>query len=124
MAGEALKGKVAMVTGAAGGFGSVLVRALLADDASVVALDVNERGLAALKGIVTPEQSKRLMVMATDISDYAACERAVAEAIAKLGGLHIVINNGALGMGAIRSDHMVKLVGIREITPQVWERFV
>src|SRR5262249_27683388 len=83
-----------------------------------------ERGLAALKGAVTPEHDKRLLVMAADISDYATCEHAVAAAIVKLGGLHIVINNGALGMGAIRPDHMLKLVGIREITPQMWHRFV
>jgi len=124
MGGGTLKGKVAIVTGAAGGFGSVLVRALLAEDASVAALDVNERGLAALKGALTPEQDKRLVVMTADISDYAACERAVASAIGKLGGLHVVINNGALGMGAIRPDHMMKLVGIREVTPEVWQRFV
>lgn len=124
MAGGTLKGKVAMVSGAAGGFGNVLVRALLAEGASVAALDVNESGLAALKRAATPEFGTRLLVTAGDISDYAACERAVAAAVAQLGGLHIVVNNGALGMGAIRPDHMVKLVGIREITPQVWQRFV
>ena len=124
MAGGTLKGRVAMVTGAAGGFGTVLARALLAEGASVAALDVNETGLAALGRPVTAEEGKRLLVMGTDVSDYAACERAVAATIGKLGGLHIVVNNGALGMGAIRTDHMVKLVGIREITPQAWQRFL
>ncbi|HTO45200.1 MAG TPA: SDR family NAD(P)-dependent oxidoreductase [Burkholderiales bacterium] len=119
-----LKGRVAMVTGAAGGFGTVLARALLAEGASVAALDVNESGLAVLGRAVTAEEGKRLLVMGTDVSDYAACERAVAATIGKLGGLHIVVNNGALGMGAIRTDHMVKLVGIREITPQTWQRFL
>jgi NAD(P)-dependent dehydrogenase (short-subunit alcohol dehydrogenase family) len=124
MAGGTLKGRVAMVTGAAGGFGTVLARALLAEGASVAALDVNESGLAVLGRAVTAEEGKRLLVMGTDVSDYAACERAVAATIGKLGGLHIVVNNGALGMGAIRTDHMVKLVGIREITPQAWQRFL
>jgi len=124
MAGGTLKSRVAMVTGAAGGFGTVLARALLAEGASVAALDVNETGLAALGRAVTAEEGKRLLVMGTDVSDYAACERAVAATIGKLGGLHIVVNNGALGMGAIRTDHMVKLVGIREITPQAWQRFL
>jgi NAD(P)-dependent dehydrogenase (short-subunit alcohol dehydrogenase family) len=27
-------------------------------------------------------------------------------------------------MGAIRDDHMVNLVGIEEITPEIWDRFV
>jgi NAD(P)-dependent dehydrogenase (short-subunit alcohol dehydrogenase family) len=38
--------------------------------------------------------------------------------------LHILINNGAMGMGAIRADHLQKLVGIQEITPETWRRFV
>jgi NAD(P)-dependent dehydrogenase (short-subunit alcohol dehydrogenase family) len=124
MPGGKLKGKVAIVTGAAGGFGRVLVRALLAENAKVAALDVNESGLVALRGALSDEGRDRLLTKLTDVSDYAACERAVAATLEKLGGLHILINNGALGMGAIRADHMVRLVGIREITPEMWQRFV
>lgn len=124
MQGRSLDGKVAIVTGAAGGFGRVLVRALLAEGARVAALDVDESRLAALRSAVSVESDERLLVQVADISDYAACERAVAGAIRDLGGLHIVINNGALGMGAIRADHMLTLVGIREITPHMWQRFV
>jgi NAD(P)-dependent dehydrogenase (short-subunit alcohol dehydrogenase family) len=118
-----LSGKVAIVTGAAGGFGRVLVRALLADGAKVAALDVDERGLAALRDELA-RSGDRLRVEVTDIADYAACERAVATTIRGLGGLHILINNGALGMGAIRADCMRRPVDIREITPQMWQRFV
>jgi NAD(P)-dependent dehydrogenase (short-subunit alcohol dehydrogenase family) len=121
---DTLSGKVAVVTGAAGGFGRVLVRALLAENAKVAALDVDQPGLAALRDAVSGEAADRLSVRATDIADYGACERAVAAAIAELGGLHILINNGAMGMGAIRADHMARLVGIREITPATWQRFV
>jgi NAD(P)-dependent dehydrogenase (short-subunit alcohol dehydrogenase family) len=119
-----LSGKVAIITGAAGGFGRVLVRALLAEGANVAALDVNEGGLAALRSAVSDRGQGGLATQVTDISDYAACERAVKETIGELGGLHILINNGALGMGAIRADCMANLVGIREITPQMWQRFV
>jgi NAD(P)-dependent dehydrogenase (short-subunit alcohol dehydrogenase family) len=115
-----VSGKVAIITGAAGGFGRILVRALLAEGARVAALDVNENGLLAL----SDRGDKRLFTKVTDISDYAACERAVEDTISALGGLHILINNGALGMNAIRADHMLNPVGIREISPQVWERFV
>ncbi len=119
-----LSGKVAIVTGAAGGFGRVLVRALLAEGAKVAGLDVNESGLTALRSALSDRGEDRLFAKVTDISDYAACERAVQETIDELGGLHILINNGALGMGVIRADHMSNPVGIREITPQMWQRFV
>jgi len=119
-----LSGKVAIVTGAAGGFGRVLVRAFLAEGAKVAALDTSESGLAALTSALPNGDQGSLVAKVADISDYAACERAVRETIKELGGLHILINNGALGMGAIRADHMVNPIGIREITPQMWERFV
>jgi NAD(P)-dependent dehydrogenase (short-subunit alcohol dehydrogenase family) len=41
-----------------------------------------------------------------------------------LGGVHILINNGALGMGMIRADCMARLIDIEEITPAMWQRFV
>jgi NAD(P)-dependent dehydrogenase (short-subunit alcohol dehydrogenase family) len=123
MSNTRLSGKVAIVTGAAGGFGRVLVRALLAEGAAVAALDVNEPGLMELRDELA-RSGDRLRVDAVDISDYASCERAVATTIRSLGGLHILINNGALGMGVIRADCMRRPVDIREITPQMWQRFV
>ncbi len=124
MPGRALGGRVAVVTGAAGGIGRVLVQALLAEGAGVTALDVSAEGLAALRGAVPAEAADRLLVRTTDISDYGACRSAVADAIAALGGLHILINNGAIGLGAIRADHQKAPIGIREIEPQMWQRFV
>ena len=119
-----LSGRVAVVTGAAGGFGRVLVQALLAEGARVSALDVSESGLVALASSVGVRSEEAFLAKVTDIADYAACEAAVEDTIDRLGGLHILVNNGALGMREIRADHMISLVDIREITPQMWQRFV
>ena len=119
-----LEGRTALVTGAAGGFGIVLVRALLAQGANVIALDVNRAGLRALQESLTDEARRHFSVQVADIADYAACEDAVANTLDKLGGLHILINNGAMGMSVIRPDHLVRLVDIREISPEMWQRFV
>jgi NAD(P)-dependent dehydrogenase (short-subunit alcohol dehydrogenase family) len=119
-----LDGKVAIITGAAGGIGKVLVPAFLEAGAVVAALDVNRDGLAALEGASRDSVSSgRLRTDVCDISDHEACEAAVADVIDGLGGVHILINNGALGMGEIRDDHMTRLVTIDEITPSVWQRF-
>ena len=124
MPGASLEGKVAVVTGAAGGIGRVLVHALLAEGAKVAALDASKAGLAALKGSLPGAARGALLASLTDISTYAACERAVGKAIARLGGVHILVNNAALGMGAIRLDHQRVPVGIQEISPDMWQRFV
>lgn len=97
-----LSGKVVIVTGAAGGIGRVLVEALLEEGARVAALDVNE----------------------VDVSDYTACRGAVERTLSELGGLHALINNAAIGLGAIRADHQKVPIGIQEISPQMWQRFV
>jgi NAD(P)-dependent dehydrogenase (short-subunit alcohol dehydrogenase family) len=112
---QPLSGKVAIVTGAAGGIGRVLVQALLAQGARVAALDVCVSGLAA---------GKNLLVLEADVSDYAACERAVDQTISRLGGLHALVNNAAVGLGAIRADHQKTPIGIHEIDPATWQRFV
>ena len=97
-----LTGKVAIVTGAAGGIGSVLVRALREAGAEVLAVDIEQ----------------------ADVSDYGACERVVRKGIEEKGGFHILVNNAALGLGIIRADHQKRLIGIDEISPQMWQRFV
>jgi NAD(P)-dependent dehydrogenase (short-subunit alcohol dehydrogenase family) len=48
----------------------------------------------------------------------------VQDTIARLGGLHILVNNAAMGLGAIRADHQKRVIGIDEISPQMWQRFV
>jgi NAD(P)-dependent dehydrogenase (short-subunit alcohol dehydrogenase family) len=119
-----LTGKVAIVTGAGGGFGRVLVRALLTEGARVAAFDVDPVSLEGLKQELHEIGKGELFIRTMDIGDWNACAEATADAVQRLGGLHILINNGALGMRAIREDHFSRLVGIHEITPQVWQRFV
>ena len=120
-----LEGRVAIVTGAAGGFGRELVRGLLDAGAKVAALDVDDNGLEALTaGHEEACEAGRLITARTDISSYEECEASIARTRASLGGLHILVNNGALGMGVIRIDHMTELVEIQEITPPMWDRFV
>ena len=118
-------GKVAIVTGAAGGFGRELVGGLLGAGAKVAALDVDEKRLDELAGAYEEASGAgRLVTARTDISRYEECEAAIAQTRTSLGGLHILINNGALGMGVIRIDHMTELVAIHEVTPEMWDRFV
>ena len=124
MSGE-LEGRVAVVTGAAGGIGREFVRGLLGAGAKVAALDKDEDRLSDFAAENEDAVSAgRLVAFGLDIADNAACEAAVARTRESLGGLHILINNGAVGMGVIRSDHMTELVEIHEIEPEVWDRFV
>lgn len=124
MAGQ-LSGRTALVTGAAGGIGREVTRALLDAGASVMACDVNEAGLRALaQRVEAAALNGKLATRVLDISDQRACVAAVEATQVRFGSLDILLNNGALGMSAVREDHMQNPVGIEEIAPEIWDRFV
>ncbi|MGB0750393.1 MAG: SDR family NAD(P)-dependent oxidoreductase [Gammaproteobacteria bacterium] len=120
-----LSERVIVITGAAGGIGSAVVRALLSKGASVVAADVNEAKLSVLvQDLERDGNGKRLLIVETDVSDSGACAGLVEETIARFDRIDGLINNAALGMGLVRADHMSNLVGIEELEPHIWDRVV
>lgn len=122
---QSLSGRTALVTGAAGGIGREFVRALLGAGTNVMAADVADAGLKRLTENMEREGfDQRLATRHLDICDQRACAASVEATRERFGTVDILINNGALGMSAIRDDHMTNLVGIEEIMPETWDRFV
>jgi NAD(P)-dependent dehydrogenase (short-subunit alcohol dehydrogenase family) len=108
-----LEGRTAIVTGAAGGIGQEFVRALVRAGARVMATDIDDLGLRRLEETMSAEGfCSALISRHLDISDQSACAESVAAAQEQFGSLNILVNNGALGMAAIREDHITNLVGI------------
>ena len=87
-----LTGKSALVTGATGGIGAAIARALHAQGARVALTGRREAELAALAG----ELGERAFVAAADLSDPAAPAALVEKVEAAFGGLDILVNNAGL----------------------------
>jgi 3-oxoacyl-[acyl-carrier protein] reductase len=87
-----LDGKTALVTGASGGIGAGIARALHAQGA-IVALSGTRRD--ALDALAT-ELGERVHVCPADLRDTAATEGLVAAAEAAAGPLAILVNNAGL----------------------------
>ncbi len=87
-----LDGKVALVTGASGGIGGAIARALHAQGA-VVGLSGTK--LAALEGLAG-ELGERAHVLPADLSQPAAAEDLVKRCEAAAGSLDILVNNAGL----------------------------
>src|SRR5687767_8819766 len=85
-----LKGKVAVVTGAAGGIGTAICARLIEEGSRVVACDIDETALTRLRERLT---SDSLTTLVFDIADFAAVERAVDDTIEGVGRIDILINN-------------------------------
>jgi 3-oxoacyl-[acyl-carrier protein] reductase len=87
-----LSGKKALVTGASGGIGGAIARALHAQGASVALSGTKVAALEALAGAL----GERAHVVPADLGDAVACDKLVADAEAALGQIDILVNNAGL----------------------------
>jgi 3-oxoacyl-[acyl-carrier protein] reductase len=87
-----LTGKGALVTGASGGIGKAIAKALHAQGATVVISGTNKEKLEALAG----ELGDRVFVLPCDLRDRAAVAKLGEEAEKALGKVDILINNAGI----------------------------
>ncbi len=87
-----LDGKAALVTGASGGIGAAIARALHAQGAAVALSGTRRDALEALAG----ELGERCAVCPADLRDPAAAEALIAAAEAATGPLAILVNNAGM----------------------------
>ena len=87
-----LRGKCALVTGASGGIGGAIARALHAEGATVGLSGTRVDALHALAA----ELGERAQALPADLSDPAAADSLVKAAEAALGGVDILVNNAGL----------------------------
>lgn len=113
MTGTELAGKRAVVTGASGTFGRAITAALRERGAVVVGLD-----------LVSGEDGDA-PVLACDVTDDESVAVACAEAVRRLGGLDLLVNNAGIGGpapatdapdGVVRKQLEVNLLGTWRVT--------
>jgi rhamnulose-1-phosphate aldolase/alcohol dehydrogenase len=103
-----LQGKVALVTGAAGGIGRAVVDALAGAGACVVGFDLDEAGAAdAVEAL-----GDRGLGVGGDVTSEAAVEDAYGAAVATFGGVDLVVSNAGVASSA----------AIEETTLAEWNR--
>ena len=87
-----LESRIAIVTGAASGFGAGIARRFAAEGAGVVVNDVNAAGAAAIASEINAAGG-RAAACVGDVARDADVARMVAFALETFGGLHVVVNN-------------------------------
>jgi NAD(P)-dependent dehydrogenase (short-subunit alcohol dehydrogenase family) len=87
-----LDGKTALITGAARGIGRAFAAAYIGEGARVAIADIDgERARQT-----AAELGEAAIAVDMDVTDQASIDRAVAETVAALGGIDILINNAAI----------------------------
>ena len=99
-----LKGKIAIITGAASGIGRTTAFLFAKERASVVLTDVNESGGQAVAAEIT-RQGGRAIFEPGDVTRAADCQRIIDRAVREFGGIQILFNNA----GIIRRASVVEL---------------
>ena len=107
-------GKTVLITGAAGGIGSALVRRFLAEQANVIASDIDADGLDSLAAeLDTASSASQLILLPLDITDHAG----VVESVKNIWDerpIDALINNAGW-------DTPVQFI---DSDPQVWEKLI
>ena len=89
---EHLAGKVVVITGGAGGIGRALAAAFGSAGARVALLDVDPVALEVAARSLRPKP----LTVTCDVTDSAACTRALGEVVAAAGGIDVLVNNAGI----------------------------
>ena len=105
-AGGRAAGKVAIVTGAAQGFGFEISEDLASQGACVALTDINAEGIKRaaeqLNGKIGKE---RTVGLAINVTDSASVEEAIRQVVRRFGGFDLLVSNaGVLKAGSVKSQ--------------------
>ncbi len=98
-----LRGRVVLITGAAGGLGAALCRRYAAAGARIAATDLDA---ARLDGLVADLRGAgtEALALPSDITDAAACNAVVATTLEHFGALDGLINNAGISARSLLQD--------------------
>jgi rhamnose utilization protein RhaD (predicted bifunctional aldolase and dehydrogenase)/NAD(P)-dependent dehydrogenase (short-subunit alcohol dehydrogenase family) len=102
--GQRLQGRVAVVTGAAQGFGLEIAQGMAGEGAHVVLADVNETGvLAAAEALSRKRGVGRALGLAMDVTSSESIRRAIDAVVRRYGGFDVFVSNA----GVLRAESVM-----------------
>ena len=90
-----LEGRVAVVTGGAGGIGAAACRAVAAEGAKVVVADLNPDAARAVADAIV-ESGGTATSVGVDVTDRAQVQAMIATAVDTYGALNVIFNNAGM----------------------------
>lgn len=110
---KALSGRIALVTGSAGGIGKAIAKKFAEEGACVIINDINNERLEGAKDEFVKKFGKdTAAAVLLDVTNETSVEKALEEATLAFGGVDIVVNNAGISISKSLTDH----------TTQDWDR--
>jgi NAD(P)-dependent dehydrogenase (short-subunit alcohol dehydrogenase family) len=115
-----LKGKVAIVTGAASGQGAEVARLFAKHGAKVAAFDINTEGLTAL----TADTGTDVLAVHCDVASSESVQAGIAKTVEAFGPVTVLYNNAAITLGATGEWHEGNDGPLADVTEDVFDRII
>lgn len=106
-----LEGRTVIVTGAGQGIGKAIAHEIVGLGGNVVALDMNGGSLA---DALAPLPTERVMSVVGNVTDAELASAAVADAVARFGAVHGLVNNAGITRPAM----------IEKMTAKQWQEVI
>jgi len=98
-----LEGKVALITGAGGGFGREMAKIFAAKGADLVINDINMDGLEQTREIILKEQNVEILLAKADISSSDEVNDMAKKVSEKFDNVFLLVNNAGIDGGLYAS---------------------
>jgi len=103
-----LSGKIALITGSAGGIGKAIAKKFAQEGACVVLNDINQERLDGAQAEFVNAFGKDAVATTTlNVTDYASIQDALSAASLAFGGVDIVVNNAGISISKPIADHTI-----------------
>jgi len=103
-----LSGRIALITGSAGGIGKAIARKFAEEGACVLINDINEKRLQVAMEKFKKQFGRDTAASALlDVTNNDTIEKAFTDAVLAFGGIDIVINNAGISISKSLTDHSI-----------------
>ena len=105
---KSLSGRVALVTGSAGGIGKAIAKKFAEEGACVIINDINEERLQSAMNEFTTLFGKDIAAsVVLDVTNNDTIQKALAAAAIAFGGVDIVVNNAGISISKSIAEHSI-----------------
>jgi rhamnulose-1-phosphate aldolase/alcohol dehydrogenase len=106
---KSLSGRIALVTGSAGGIGKAIAKKFAEEGACVILNDINKERLDAttqeFKNIFGSDTASSVLL---DVTDISAINNAFSNAALAFGGVDIIVNNAGISISKSITEHSIE----------------
>lgn len=104
-----LTGRVALVTGSAGGIGKAIAKKFAQEGACVVLNDINDERLAGAQAEFSKSfGADAVATTLLNVTDFGSIQAALHEASLAFGGVDIIVNNAGISISKPIADHSLE----------------